>query len=247
MIGESAIHGPEALPVSASVPASDYVIIGGTGDLSTRKIFPALFLRFLAGQITNEFRFFVVGRNKVSAEEFRALLEPHCLAETESKDTIARSMGHFIKLISFIDLDINKPNSMEKLASLLMAKADLERPVIFYLSVAPSLFNAACQRIRESNLVLAQSRLVVEKPLGHDRASSQAINDELLKVFNETQIYRIDHYLGKETVQNLMALRFANVILKPFGTMGTSTIFRLRSLKLWVWAPGLNITINMAL
>ena len=214
MIGGSVKTEPDALPITASVPASDYVIIGGTGDLSTRKIFPALFLRFLAGQITNEFRFFVVGRNKISAEEFRALLEPHCLPETESKDTIARSMAHFIELISFIDLDINKPNSMDKLASLLMAKANLERPVIFYLSVAPSLFNAACQRIRESNLVLAQSRLVVEKPLGHDCASSQAINDELLRVFNETQIYRIDHYLGKETVQNLMALRFANVIFE---------------------------------
>ena len=77
--------------------------------------------------------------------------------------------------------------------------------------------------------------------------SSQAINDELLKVFNETQIYRIDHYLGKETVQNLMALRFANVIFEALGTMGTSTMFRLRSLKLWVWALGLNITINMVL
>ena len=122
MIGGSVKTEPDALPITASVPASDYVIIGGTGDLSTRKIFPALFLRFLAGQITNEFRFFVVGRNKISAEEFRALLEPHCLPETESKDTIARSMAHFIELISFIDLDINKPNSMDKLASLLMAK-----------------------------------------------------------------------------------------------------------------------------
>ena len=220
MIEEKKLRESEALPVSASVPASDYVIIGGTGDLSIRKIFPALFLRYLAGQVTDDFRFFVVGRRKISAEEFRAKLEPHCLPNIKSKGDAARSMSLFMDLIFFIDLDINKPNAMEKLASFLLAKANQDRPVIFYLSVASSLFGTACQRISELDLALPQSRLVVEKPLGHDRMSSQAINDELLKVFNETQIYRIDHYLGKETVQNLMALRFANVIFEALWNNG---------------------------
>ena len=85
MIEEKKLRESEALPLSASVPASDYVIIGGTGDLSIRKIFPALFLRYLAGQVTDDFRFFVVGRRKISAKEFRAKLEPHCLPNIKSK------------------------------------------------------------------------------------------------------------------------------------------------------------------
>ena len=105
MIEEIAMREPEALPLSASVPASDYVIIGGTGDLSIRKIFPALFLRYLAGQVTDDFRLFVVGRHKISAEEFRAKLEPHCLTSIKSKDDVALSMSLFLDLILFIDLD----------------------------------------------------------------------------------------------------------------------------------------------
>jgi len=204
----------ETLPQSAVVPASDYVIIGGTGDLSLRKILPALFLRYAAGQVTDEFRLFVVARQEIRADEFRAKLEPHCAAAISALDDGAGLLGRFMNLIEFARIDISTPMSMKDLAGTLRDKASPERPVIFYLSIAPSLFSAACQRIDEAGLVLPQSRLVVEKPLGHDRASSQNINDELLSVFREDQIYRIDHYLGKETVQNLMALRFANVIFE---------------------------------
>ncbi len=204
----------EALPQSAVVPASDYVIIGGTGDLALRKIFPALLLRYAAGQVTDDFRLFVVCRQVISPEEFKAKLEPHCQPTLSGLDDGAGLLNRLMGLVEFACIDMSKPMSMTGLAESLMAKADAERPVIFYLSIAPSLFSAACQRIHEAGLVLPQSRLVVEKPLGHDRASSQEINDELLSVFREDQIYRIDHYLGKETVQNLMALRFANVIFE---------------------------------
>ena len=204
----------ETLPQSAIVPASDYVIIGGTGDLSLRKIFPALFLRYVAGQVTNDFRLFVVGRQEVNANEFREKLEPHCISSMLEPDNAAGLIDRFMKLVEFACIDISQPKSMAGLAKTLLQLESEDRPIIFYLSIAPSLFSAACQRIHEAGLVLPQSRLVVEKPLGHDRVSSREINDELLSVFREDQIYRIDHYLGKETVQNLMALRFANVIFE---------------------------------
>jgi len=204
----------ETLPQSAVVPASDYVIIGGTGDLSLRKILPALFLRYAAGQVTDEFRLFVIARQEIKADEFRAKLEPHCAAAISALDDGVGMLDRFMGLIEFACIDISIPMSMTDLAGTLQQNSSPDRPVIFYLSIAPSLFSTACQRIDEAGLVLPQSRLVVEKPLGHDRASSQNINDELLSVFREDQIYRIDHYLGKETVQNLMALRFANVIFE---------------------------------
>lgn len=204
----------ELLPQSAAVPDSDYVIIGGTGDLSLRKIFPALFLRYAAGQVTDEFRFFVLGRQAITADEFKAKLKPHCQAGMETITDGEAVLDRFIALIAFDAIDISAEGSMAGLAEKMQDGADENRPIIFYLSIAPSLFSAACQRIDEAGLVLPQSRLVVEKPLGHDRASSLEINDKLLAVFKEEQIYRIDHYLGKETVQNLMALRFANVIFE---------------------------------
>ena len=204
----------ETLPQSAIVPASDYVIIGGTGDLSVRKIFPALFLRYAAGQVTNDFRLFVVGRQKVNSYEFREKLEPHCLSPMSELDVGIDLIDRFMELVEFVCTDISQPMSLAGLAKTLLPEASEGRPIVFYLSISPSLFSAACQRIHEAGLVLPQSRLVVEKPLGHDHASSRKINDELLAVFREDQIYRIDHYLGKETVQNLMALRFANVIFE---------------------------------
>ena len=204
----------DLLPQSASVPPSDYIIIGGTGDLSMRKIFPAFLLRYAAGQVTDDFRFYVVGRQNIDRETFKAQLKPHCKDAFESIDNAKEVFEKFTALIDIVCVDISQTNSMAILAEMLLPNAQVERPMIFYLSIAPSLFSAACQRLHEAGLVLPQSRLVVEKPLGHDYASAQAINDELLAVFNENQIYRIDHYLGKETVQNLMALRFANVIFE---------------------------------
>jgi glucose-6-phosphate 1-dehydrogenase len=204
----------ETLPQSAAVPASDYVIIGGTGDLSLRKIFPALFLRYAAGQVTDDFRFYVVGRHDITAEAFKAKLAPHCAAGMAHMENGSEILNQFIKLIDFACVDISASMSMTTIAEKILPHANPDRPLIFYLSIAPSLFSDACQRINEAKLALPQSRLVVEKPLGHDRKSSLEINDELLAVFKEEQIYRIDHYLGKETVQNLMALRFANVIFE---------------------------------
>ena len=201
----------QALPQSATVPDSDYVIIGGTGDLAIRKIFPALFLRYTAGQVSDKFRIFVLSRKKMPPKTFKQKLKAHCKTP---KPINNKTLDSFISIIQFAQVDISTPQSMNEIALTILKKAKPTRPIIFYLSIDPSLFSAACNRINEANLVLPQSRLVVEKPLGHNSKSSQQINDQLLKIFKEEQIYRIDHYLGKETVQNLMALRFANVIFE---------------------------------
>ena len=204
----------ESLPQSAIVPPSDYVIIGGTGDLSLRKIVPALFLRYVAGQVTDEFRIFIVGRHALDLAEFKARFEVHCREVMGGIADSGKLLDQFLRLVEITRIDMSVANSMVGFADTLLAKAHAGRPIIFYLSIAPSLFGVACRRIDEAGLALPQSRLVVEKPIGHDRKSSQATNDELLSTFSEEQIYRIDHYLGKETVQNLMALRFANVIFE---------------------------------
>ena len=204
----------EILPQTALIPASDYVIIGGTGDLALRKIFPALLARYAAGQVTDDFRLYVVSRQKINAKTFRSKLVPHCQLELNTINNGDLLLDSFMALINFVGVDITADGGMDLLASDLLTRAEASRPIIFYLSIASSLFKAACLRIDESGLTLPQSRLVVEKPLGHDRGSAEEINNELRNVFKENQIYRIDHYLGKETVQNLMALRFANVIFE---------------------------------
>ena len=204
----------EMMPQSALVPDSDYIIIGGTGDLALRKIFPALFWRFLDGQVTSSFRLIAAARQEISKKDFADRLRPFCeeaLSHADTKDTDFES---FLKLVHLVKLDILSGEGADRLATLVHEKAKADRPCIFYLAVAPSLFGPSCQLLKSAGVVLPQSRLVVEKPLGHDYASAEAIGTELQAVFDEKQIYRIDHYLGKETVQNLMALRFANVIFE---------------------------------
>ena len=204
----------EMMPQSALVPASDYVIIGGTGDLALRKIFPALFWRFLDGQVTSAFRLVAAARQPISLAEFAEKLRPFCRDALDHPDTDAAAFDAFIQLVHIVQLDILTGDGAADLSAFLQQKTSTDRPCIFYLAVAPQLFGPSCRVLQSAGLVLPQSRLVVEKPLGHDYASAQAIGDELRAVFDEKQIYRIDHYLGKETVQNLMALRFANVIFE---------------------------------
>ena len=195
---------------SVNLRPSDYVIIGGTGDLALRKIFPALFWRFLDGQITAEYRIVAASRREMSVDDFAEKLRPFC----EEGITSEADWAGFLALISIIPLDVKSGDGALELGAFITSKSSADRPTIFYLAIAPSLFGDATRLLKAAGLVTPQARLVVEKPLGHDGASSREINAELAEIFDETQIYRIDHYLGKETVQNLMALRFANVIFE---------------------------------
>jgi len=182
--------------------------------ISLRKIFPALFWRFCDGQLNDKVRLIAVARNSMPLDMFLDRLRPFCEDAFRVHHIDERLWTEFARLITIMPIDIVSGTGGAELASFIAEKKDDARPTIYYLAVAPALFGAACQLLSELDLVWPQSRLVVEKPLGHDFASAQQINSQLKSVFSEDQIYRIDHYLGKETVQNLMALRFANVIFE---------------------------------
>ena len=204
----------ESIPKSAEIPDSDYVIFGGTGDLALRKIFPALFWRYAAGQITSSFRLIAASRSVMSIEEFSDKLRPFCADAIDEHAIDEAGWQGFLDLIRLLSVDVKSGGGMDMLAEMINRRTSSDRPLIFYLAIAPSLFGATCQNLKKHDLTPPQARLVVEKPLGHNGESARAINAELCDVFDETAIYRIDHYLGKETVENLKALRFANVIFE---------------------------------
>ena len=193
------------------VEAFDLVVFGGTGDLARRKILPGLYRRFLAGQMTGDSRIIGAARGELSDEEFRALVA-ESIAEfvpenRRDPQVIAEFLGH----LHYVAIDAKGEGGWARLKSV------MRRDVVnaFYFSVAPSLFGDIALRLKQHGIADDQSRIVVEKPFGRDLASARALNATLARHFTEGQIYRIDHYLGKETVQNLMAVRFANILFEP--------------------------------
>ena len=198
------------IPKEAEIPPTDFVIVGGTGDLALRKIFPALFHRFLDGQIPESCALIAAARHTLPKDEFLSLLRPFC-DEVITKDNEADwlAFGDRVQVIGF---DVKTGDGAEEIEAACLATAAVPR--VFYFAISPTLFADACQTLERTGLKTEQTRLVVEKPMGHDLKSAEALDDSILAVFEERQIYRIDHYLGKETVQNLMALRFANSIFE---------------------------------
>ncbi|MEM6619090.1 MAG: glucose-6-phosphate dehydrogenase [Pseudomonadota bacterium] len=189
----------------------DLVIIGGTGDLARRKILPALFARMCAGQMPDEARIIGASRGEMDTDGYRKFARE---ALTEfARDTlcVGPDMDRFLAKLDYVPLDVSKDDGWRALLAKL--RPDVIRAI--YFSVGPSLFGEIAQKIAAHGLAGPATRVVVEKPFGRDRASAVALNAELRAVFDETQVYRIDHYLGKETVQNLMAVRFGNALFEP--------------------------------
>ena len=196
------------------VPSFDLVVFGATGDLSLRKLFPALLHRFLDGQIPAQSRIIGVARTAMDTDGFRALVRESrgkfapgaCVDEAKCED--------FLRHLEYVQCDASAPvKAWAPLREALSNGAGNVR--IFYLSTAPQLFVTIAQRLAEAGLAPSTSRIVLEKPIGRDLESSRAINDGVGLVFDEHRTFRIDHYLGKETVQNLLVLRFANGIFEP--------------------------------
>jgi glucose-6-phosphate 1-dehydrogenase len=191
----------------------DLVVFGATGDLSQRKLIPALFHRDEQGQLPDDAEIIGTSRRPLSNDEFKAFaktaLEAHVEAELLKPETVAR----FLNRLSYVQAEASLEEGWPLLDQAL--SDNLDRVRVFYLAVGPDLFGPICERLGKHNLVTPKSRVVVEKPLGKDGASADALNNAIGKVFPEPSIYRIDHYLGKETVQNLMALRFANALFEP--------------------------------
>ncbi|MDU8945040.1 glucose-6-phosphate dehydrogenase [Ovoidimarina sediminis] len=189
----------------------DLVIFGGTGDLARRKILPGLFRRYCAGQMPAEARIIGAARSDMSNTEYRRLIG-EALEEFGAADgKNQKDVTEFLQRIEYIAID-----AMGKSGWKALAKA-LRKNVVhaFNFSVGPALFGPLAERLHENGIADTQSRIVVEKPFGHDLASAKELNATLAQYFDERQIYRIDHYLGKETVQNLMAVRFGNILFEP--------------------------------
>ncbi|MBY9067543.1 glucose-6-phosphate dehydrogenase [Hyphomonas sp. WL0036] len=191
----------------------DIVIFGGTGDLSRRKLLPALYHRWADGQIPENSSIIGTARSEMDTEAYRALAREACQkASGKSWDEVA--WEGFSRILHYVTIDATDPAG--DWAGLSQKLSDEEgRPRIFYLAVSPHLYVDICRSIGGAGLSGGNSRVVLEKPIGTDLASAQAINDGVAEVFAERQVFRIDHYLGKETVQNLMVLRFANILFEP--------------------------------
>ena len=198
------------IPKEAEIPPTDFIIVGGTGDLALRRIFPALFRRFLDGQIPESCALIAAARNSLLKKDFLDQLRPFCdevITPDNESDWLA--FGRRVQIIGF---DVKTGEGADDIEAACIATAAVPR--VFYFAISPTLFADACRTLERKGLKTKQTRLVVEKPMGHDLRSAEALDDSILAVFEERQIYRIDHYLGKETVQNLMALRFANSIFE---------------------------------
>ena len=190
----------------------DFIIFGGTGDLAERKLLPALYHRQLDHQFSDPTRIIGASRTKMSDAEFRDFARKALSEHVKPADTDAGELEKFIGRLSYVAVDAKTGEGFSELKA---AIGDSKAIRAFYLAVAPQLFGDISGKLQEHDLVTPNSRIVVEKPIGRDLASAKALNDLIGDAFGEHQIFRIDHYLGKETVQNLMALRFANALYEP--------------------------------
>jgi glucose-6-phosphate 1-dehydrogenase len=191
----------------------DLVLFGGTGDLAWRKLLPALFQAFRHHKLPRGGRILAVARDARSDDDYRAWVGER-LAEVEvSKRPKEGEFAAFAELLHFRAMDLSRPEDYAGLAQWIDARG--AETVLMYLATGPHLFTGICEQLCRAGLNGPNVRVVLEKPLGHDLASAQEINRVVRSAFSEKQAFRIDHYLGKPAVQNLMALRFGNVLFEP--------------------------------
>ncbi len=191
----------------------DIVFFGGTGDLAMRKLLPAMYHRYCDGMEPGFCRIIGVARQTLSETEYRNLVDETCrkfIPEGSFDEAIWQT---FVASLEYVSLSATDAAAYADLAARFRDSG--ERIRIFYLATAPDLFASIGVNLAQAGMVTPNTRVVLEKPLGRDLASAQKINEQIGAVFHERQVFRIDHYLGKETVQNLLALRFANTLFEP--------------------------------
>jgi glucose-6-phosphate 1-dehydrogenase len=191
----------------------DLVLFGGTGDLTWRKLMPALFQAWRHGKLPEGGRILAVARDERSDADYRAYIREKFAGVDEAKQPSDEAFARFAELLHYRRMDLAQPEHYAGLKQWLDERgADT---VVLFLATSPHLFVPVCQQLGAAGINGANVRLVLEKPLGHDLASAQAINRAVRSAFREEQALRIDHYLGKPAVQNLMALRFGNALFEP--------------------------------
>lgn len=197
-----------------------FIIFGGTGDLNYRKLAPALYNLFLEGWLPEQFSIIGTGRTKFTDEEYKIKLHEGINQFSRSGKAEDGKWEEFSQHIFYQVADVKDHNSYGEFGKRIENHNNewkTTATVIYYLAVAPNFFPIIAENISKSNLALDsnKTRIVIEKPFGHDLDSARELNKLLGGIFDEQQIYRIDHYLGKETVQNILAFRFANSLLEP--------------------------------
>jgi len=194
--------------MSGEKQACDFTIFGVLGDLSRRKLIPSLYQLDRAGLLHEETRIIGIARHEINQEEFVAKMRDSL--ETFVKDTLEPEVvERLLARLHYVLINLDVPEEYNRLTEVIDQE---KRVLVNYFSVAPFLFDDICRGLDHAQIVTPETRVVLEKPIGRDLATSQEINDTVARVFTEDQVYRIDHYLGKETVMNLLALRFANSI-----------------------------------
>ncbi|MGS5086526.1 glucose-6-phosphate dehydrogenase [Hydrogenophaga sp. A37] len=198
---------------SNTTPAAplDLVIFGGVGDLSVRKLLPALYMAHLHNNLPEQTRIHALGRQSWDRAAFLTFIQEKVPGFIEAKAYNDLAWGDFIRRLNYVCVDATDATDYPGLGAQLQTASDR----VYYLATAPSLFTGICAHLGGAGLINERSRVVLEKPLGHDLESARQINTDVAQYFEEHQIFRIDHYLGKETVQNLMVLRFGNSIFEP--------------------------------
>lgn len=200
--------------------ATIFIIFGGTGDLSKRKIFPALYNLFLEKRLPDKFALVGTARSEIKNSEYCDIIREAVDKFSRSGKTKQEDWTKFEKHISYQKADVKEIKDYKTFGKAIhnfKTEWKEEPAIVYYCAVSPALFCTIAENISESELEkdIETSRIVIEKPFGKDLKSAQTLNKRLTSIFNETQIYRIDHYLGKEVVQNIMTFRFANAIMEP--------------------------------
>ncbi len=191
----------------------DLVFFGGTGDLVWRKLMPALFQAFRHGTLPEGGRIIGVARDPMTDAQYRTLIQSRFAQVEGSKRPNDEEFSRFAALLHYERVDLSNPADYAQLGARLAERETTS--VVMYLATAPSLFKTVCEQLAAAQLNTPKTRIVLEKPLGHDLQSNRAINASVRSVFAEHQVFRIDHYLGKPSVQNLFAMRFGNALFEP--------------------------------
>lgn len=192
--------------------AFDFFIIGGLGDLAFRKLYPALYCLHRSGHLADDLRIMVVARQEMSAESFIELAYQR-IRDFGDCDLDQAIWQAFARRLHYHHGDATHADFLSQLCS--SKFADRERGIVIYFATPPQIILPLCKALQQSGLLRPSARLVIEKPLGNDLDSFTEIDRTFASICDQEQIYKIDHYLGKEAVQNLLALRFANTFLEP--------------------------------
>ena len=197
----------------SSSPASLLVIFGATGDLAQRMLLPSLYGLHRDGLLAREFRILGTARSELDSAQFRKMVSETLERRVAANERDGASLATFLDALHYQATSIDDAVAVSALCARIATLRNGD--VLYHLSTAPRFYAPICELLATAGLAGAGTRVMLEKPIGHDLASAVAINDGVTRVFDEGRVFRVDHYLGKEGVQNLLALRFGNALFEP--------------------------------